>query len=154
MPETILESVPSNKVYPLVLSYLERKHKLKVLRFQEPSLIIVKIGSYWAMGRGFYNPVGILNISLIPKNEGTNIKVEFDFTKFYAIVSIFTSFLSVGFLYVLLNYLSKGMLEAAFIWAALVPIGIILAAYFTFKRVEEVKTNFMRKFKRLLKKIS
>lgn len=151
MSEILFESSLGSALYPLVLSYFKRKRKLKVLHSQEPSLIVVRIGSRWDyLPSHGQRPVGTVKISLTPKNEGTNIKVEFDFTKFYLITP---SILSGLVLYVLFYYISKGMLGGAFAWGGLGSIGIVFATYFIFKRVHEDKVNFTREFKRFLKGI-
>jgi len=147
MTEIVFENISSERLYPLVLGFFERKRKLKVLHHEEQS-IIIRIGtkSNYFQGRGL-SPVGTAKVLFNQRNEDVTLKVEFNFMKWI----LFPPWaILLGIIFVLFSFLSLGSLEflAVIVFFLMMSVPVLP---FKIMRVNEKKANFTKDLKKLLR---
>jgi hypothetical protein len=147
MTEIICENISSERLYPHVLGYFERKRNLKVLHRKEQSIIVrIGIKSNYFQSR-VLNPVGSAKVLFSQRNEDVTLKVEFDFMKWI----LFPPWIILlGIILVLFSSFFLGSLEFL---AVIVVFLMMSVLYLPFKimRVNEKKANFMKDLKKLLR---
>lgn len=82
--ETILVSIPTNRVYDLILDYLTNQPNVKLRSSSEPSLIKAKVGSYLKSAA----PCDA-KIEIRSENGKTSVRFTFDFAATYVIALLF-----------------------------------------------------------------
>jgi len=81
MTKTVGVKFPVNKVYPSMLEHLLAQPDLKVKRCLEPSLIEADVG--WTRRLPPRHVPIIMKIEILPKNEGSRVRLSFDFSGYW-----------------------------------------------------------------------
>ena len=136
-------------MYRLLIEFYSRKRKWQISSFAEPSLILVKIGSYF-LGRSF-RPVGYAKILIEPREKGSNVRFLFDLKIYYIMAFAFEVLATTLLLTISLpNYLKgQSLYELALL--VIIVLGIVLFPYFIISMVKETKSKFIAEAEKFIK---
>lgn len=136
-------------MYRLLIGFYSRKRRWQISSFAEPSLILLKIGSYF-VGRSF-RPVGYAKILIEPREKGSRVRFLFDFKIYYIMTLAFEMLATTLLLTIFLpNYLKgQSLYELALL--VIIVLTIVLFPYFNLSGVKESKSKFIAEAEKFIK---